>query len=141
MKDPLKRWQCNAHYRAVHERERRTQDCNQQDGLAVRFRTRMIVGVEVSRFGTWDRLWGSNRVVHGLFLERSWALRRAWAYLVPDHDHNVALKYSYSYLQALFRFSQASWFGLLNPFAEISSGTNELELSFSIGHTSIGRTD
>ena len=46
----------------VHERERRTQDRNQQDRSAIRFRRRMVVEVEVSRFGTWDRLWGANSI-------------------------------------------------------------------------------
>ena len=72
MEGPLKRWQCNVRNGAVHEREGRTQDGNQQDRSAIRFRTRMVVGVEVSRLGTWDRLWGANRirVVHGYLLER-----------------------------------------------------------------------
>src|SRR6266481_1064983 len=109
MEDPLKRWQCNVHNGTVHERERRTQDRNQQDGSAIRFRTRMVVGIEVSCFGTWDRLWGANRirVVHGSLLERHRHSKSTEVGSVQDHDHNAELKHSYSYLQPLPRFSQA----------------------------------
>jgi hypothetical protein len=70
MEGPLKRWQCNVHNGTVHERERRTQGRDQQDGSANRFRTGMVVGIEIGSFGTRNRLRDENRirVVHGLLL-------------------------------------------------------------------------
>ena len=94
MEDPLKRWQRNVHNGTVHERERRTQDRNQQDGSAIRFRTRMLVGFEASCFGTWDRLWGANPicVVHGSLLEGHRHSKSTEVGSVQDHDHNAVFR-------------------------------------------------
>ena len=94
MEDPLKRWQRNVHNGTVHELERRTQDRNQQDGSAIRFRTRMVVGVEASCFGAWDRLWVANRirVVHGSLRGRHRHPKSTEVVSVQDHDHNAVFR-------------------------------------------------
>ena len=109
MEDPLKRRQCNVHNGAVHERERRTQDRNQQDGSAIRFRTRMVVGSRSVASG--HGIACGVRIAFALFtvLSLNGIVTRKTPKQVPSkiHDHNAELKHSYSYLQALLRFSQA----------------------------------
>ena len=68
----------------------------------------MVVGVEVNRFWTWDRLWNANRirVVHGSLLELHRHSKNTEAGArFKTLDHNAELKHSYSYLQALLRIS------------------------------------